>query len=89
MGTVSIKQFGVCKADAHQLHHRGGQSLFDSKFIIYAIIGGDEAGLAPPAPGPSLARSLHALSTPRPLDNLTPDLVEKLPSEGIYIHISA
>ncbi|XP_028025317.1 uncharacterized protein LOC114239356 [Bombyx mandarina] len=44
----------------------------------------DRAGQAPPPPPPpipSLARSLHALSTPRPPDNLAPGLVEHLPSE--------
>lgn len=41
----------------------------------------EHAGLGPPSPSPSLARSLQALSTPRPPDNLAPGLVEQLPSE--------
>ncbi|XP_060805773.1 uncharacterized protein LOC106132759 [Amyelois transitella] len=35
----------------------------------------------PPPPHPSLMRSLQALSTPRPPDNLAPGVVEDLPSE--------
>ncbi|CAG5048859.1 unnamed protein product [Parnassius apollo] len=41
----------------------------------------DLAGQGPPPQPPSLARSLQALSTPRPPDNLAPGLVEHLPSE--------
>ncbi|XP_075981511.1 modifier of rpr and grim, ubiquitously expressed [Anticarsia gemmatalis] len=41
----------------------------------------ESAGLGPPPLLPSLARSLQALSTPRPPDNLAPGLVEQLPSE--------
>ncbi|KAJ2948640.1 hypothetical protein O0L34_g7895 [Tuta absoluta] len=41
----------------------------------------DRAGFGPPPQPPSLARSLQALSTPRPPDNLAPGLVEHLPSE--------
>ncbi|KAJ0174204.1 hypothetical protein K1T71_010350 [Dendrolimus kikuchii] len=41
----------------------------------------DGAGHCPPMPTPDLARSLQALSTPRPPDNLAPGLVEQLPSE--------
>ncbi|KAG6456527.1 hypothetical protein O3G_MSEX009782 [Manduca sexta] len=41
----------------------------------------DQAGQGHPPPPPSLARSLQALSTPRPPENLAPGLVEQLPSE--------
>lgn len=41
----------------------------------------ERAGQAPPPPPPSLARSLQALSTPRPPDNLAPGLLEQLPPE--------
>lgn len=40
------------------------------------------AGQATPPQPPNLALSLHALSTPRPPENLAPGLVEQLPSEG-------
>ncbi|XP_026763189.2 uncharacterized protein LOC113521740 [Galleria mellonella] len=43
--------------------------------------GENTAGQGPPPQPPSLARSLQALSTPRPPDNLAPGLVEQLPSE--------
>lgn len=49
--------------------------------------GDDRAGLGPPPHPPCLARSLQALSTPRPPDNLAAGLVEQLPSEGILIFI--
>lgn len=44
----------------------------------------EQAGLAAPPAPPCLARSLQALCTPRPPDNLAPGLVEQLPSEGIF-----
>lgn len=47
----------------------------------------DGAGRCPPMPTPNLARSLQALSTPRPPDNLAPGLVEQLPSEGSVFYL--
>lgn len=41
-------------------------------------------GQAPPPALPSLARSLQALSTPRPPDNVAPGLLEQLPPEGNF-----
>ncbi|XP_059054898.1 uncharacterized protein LOC131848951 [Achroia grisella] len=46
-----------------------------------AHVGESRAGQGPPPQPPSLARSLQALSTPWPPDNLAPGLVEQLPSE--------
>ena len=45
----------------------------------------ERAGLGPPPHPPCLARSLQALSTPRPPDNLAAGIVEQLPSEGMSL----
>lgn len=43
--------------------------------------------LQPPAPRPPpcLVHSLQALTTPRPPDNVAPELIAQLPTEGEYV----